>query len=148
MGKHTTTMIIHGLTTKFTPLFFVVIAFLFISDYTRESLAGISPENAFVGSILIIGGLIFLYEGIFNLPDAHKSSIGAIGAVIFFVLVALNVIFGLAIIFNYYDPFLDSGDVNFLLQIILFADIIMLLSEGIYEIIFSRRLSIHRVAQF
>lgn len=137
-------MTAHGLTTKFLPLAFTVIAFLYISDYLRDSFAFISPEDAFIGAVLVLGAIVFLYEGLYSLPDSKKSTVGGIGSVIFFILVLLNTIFAIAILGDYYDPLTDTGDINFILQIIVFANIVILLSEGIYEIVLSKRFTLHR----
>jgi hypothetical protein len=137
-------MTAHGLTTKFIPLIFTLVAFLFVSDYLRDSVAFIEPEDAFIGTVLFLGAVIFLYEGLYAIPDSKKSQIGSMGAILFFILVALNGIFGIAVLFDYYDPLTDSGDYNFILQIVLFANIIILLTEGVYEIVLSRRFTLHR----
>ena len=126
------------------PLAFTIIAFLYISDYIRDSISFISPEDAFIGAVLALGALIFLYEGLYSLPDSKKSTVGGIGSVIFFILVILNVLFAIAILADYYDPLTDTGDLNFILQIIMFANIVILLSEGIYEIVLSKRFTLHK----
>lgn len=134
----------HGLTTKFIPLVFTVIALLYISDYTRDTFLIIEPENAFLGTVLLIGGVIFLYEGMYSLPDSKKSAIGSMGAVIFFILMAINFIFAIAIIFDKYDALNDSGDINFILQLVVLANVIILLAEGVYEVVLSRRFTFHK----
>lgn len=136
-------MIAHGLSTKFLPLYFMVIAFLFISDYTRDSVSGIDPTDFFISSILFFAGLIFVYEGFNNIPK-KGGGIGTAGFVFFFVIAALNLIFGGMIFTDIYDPFTDSGDVNFFLQIVIGINMLMLFIQGIYEVIISKRFVVER----
>lgn len=137
-------MIAHGLTTKFFPLIFVAIAFLYISDYTRDSFDFIAPEDAFIGGVLILGSLIFIYEGFYSLTDARKSTVGSAGAVFFFIIAVLNFIMAIIILADQYQPFSDMGDLNLFLQGLLLADLVMLAIEGIYEIVIARRFTFHR----
>ena len=128
-----TTMTIHGLTTKFLPLYFMIIAFFFVSDYTRDSLSGIDPTDFFLGSILLFGALIFLYEGINNYPR-RGTHVGSAGFVFFFLFFIANAVFSVAIFYDMYQPLEDESDVNLILQIVIGVNSIMLLSTGLYEI--------------
>ena len=135
---------LHGISTKFIPLVFTVIAFLYVSDYLRDSVSFITPEDAFIGAVLILGAMVFLYEGFYSLPDSHKSAVGGIGSVILFALTAVNLIFAFVILTDRYDPLSDTGDVNFILQIVMFANLVILFSEAVYEIILGRRTTLHK----
>lgn len=137
-------MIAHGLSTKFLPLYFMVIAFLFISDYTRETLAGIDPTILFISSILFFGGLVFLYEGFNNMPK-KGTTIGTAGFIFFFLFAIGNIAFSLLTFFEIYNPLADDGDINFLLQIIIGVNILMFLVQGIYEIMISKRFVVEKV---
>lgn len=137
-------MIAHGLSTKFLPLYFMVIAFLFISDYTRDSLSGIDPTDFFISSILFFAGLIFIYEGFNNIPK-KGTTIGTAGFVFFFIIAAVNMIFGGLIFLDIYDPLSDTGDINLFLQLIIVVNMLMLFIQGIYEVIISKRFVVEKV---
>ena len=87
-NKHA--MQLHGLSTKFLPLYFMIIAFLYISDYTRDSLSGIDPTDLFIASILFFAGLIFIYEGVNNIPK-KGTTVGTAGFVFFFIIAIINI---------------------------------------------------------
>lgn len=140
-NKHA--MIAHGLSTKFLPLYFMVIVFLYVSDFTRDSFAIIDPTDFWISSTLIFGGLIFMYEGFNNKPK-RNSTIGSAGFFFFFIIAGINFIFGGAVFLNYYDPLTDSGDINLILQGVIMANILMFLIQGIYEIILSKRFVVER----
>lgn len=137
-------MVAHGLTTKFLPLYFMIIAFLFISDYTRDTIAGIDPTTLFFSSILFFGGLVLIYEGFNNMPK-KGSTIGTAGFIFFFIFAFGNIIFSLVTFFELYDPLTDDGDINLILQMIIVVDIGLFLAQGLYEIVISKRFVIEKV---
>lgn len=140
-NKHA--MIAHGLSTKFLPLYFMVIVFLYVSDYTRDSFAVIDPTDFWISSTLIFGGLIFMYEGFNNIPK-KGSTIGTAGFGFFFIFALVNFIFGAAVFLDLYDPLTDTGDVNLFLQIVIGVNILMLLIQGLYEIVLSKRFVVEK----
>lgn len=137
-------MIAHGLSTKFLPLYFMLIAFLYISDFTRDTISGIDPTDFFISSILFFAGLVFIYEGINNIPK-KGTTIGTAGFFFFFIIAIVNIAFGIVIVTDFYQPLSDSGDINLLLQILIVINMFMFLIQGVYEIIISKRFVVEKV---
>lgn len=142
----TKAMTAHGLSTKFLPLYFMILAFLYVSDYTRDTMFGIDPTDLFIASILFFGALIFMYEGFNNVPK-KGTTIGTAGFVFFFLFAIANGVFAVSIYFDEYDPFTDSGDLNLILQVIIGVNVVMFLIQGIYEILLSKRFVVEREFQ-
>lgn len=134
----------HGLSTKFLPLFFLLIAFLYISDYTRDSVAFVDPTDFFIAIILGFAGLIFIYEGINNIPRKGTTT-GTAGFIFFFLFAVINFGFAIAIFYDVYQPLADTGDINLFLQIVVGVNMVMFLVQGIYEIYLQKRFVVEKV---
>lgn len=138
-----TALVAHGLSTKFFPLYLMLVVFLFVSDYTRDAVTGIDPTDFFIASVLFFGGLVFIYEGFNNKPQ-RNGGIGTAGFLFFFIVAGANIVFGYSIWIGEYDVLNDSGDLNLVLQILIGINMLMFLIQGIYEIIISKRLVLEK----
>jgi len=132
-------MLAHGITTKMLPLFFMIIAFLYISDYTRGTLAFIDPTVLFITVMLSFAGLMLIYEGINNKPRKGQAGVAQAGFSFFFLFATVNLLFALTIFMGWYDPFADDGDINLILQIVVGLDIILLIVQTVHEVGMSKR---------
>ena len=131
-------MLAHGITTKMLPLFFMIIAFLYVSDYTRGTLAFIDPTVLFITTMLVFMGLMLVYEGINNKP--HKqSTVATAGYSFFFLFATVNFLYALTIFMGWYNPFTDNGDINLILQIVMGLDILLLIAQTVHEVGMSKR---------
>lgn len=130
----------HGITLKFVPFIFVLVAFLYVSQFTSEQILIFEPENMFMFLAILFGSLVFIYEGFQSKQGSGKS-------VAFVLLIGIGVIglgYAIAILFGLYSPIGASEDfVHYSLQVILIAQLIILGAGAISEIILSKKLRLH-----
>lgn len=131
----------HGLTTKFLPFAFVLFAFFYVSDFTREAFSVISPEDFYVGISGFVIFLVLLYEGINHIPKRH-TTFGAGGAGFMFIFAFANLLFGIFVILDVYQWDLDTGDFNMIHQFVLGMGVATILIQALYEVKESKRLVI------
>lgn len=134
----------HAVTTKFTPFFLSLIAFVMISPWTRGTIFWIDDAEAFYGFVLMLAGTIFLYEMFYALPEIGKSAYGIFGAVLLLTLSIGSYIFGGLIISNQYDVVNDTGTLNGVLSFLLGIAILMFLVQGLEEVRHYRKFSMHK----
>ena len=133
----------HGITTKLLPFVFQLIVFLYVLEYTTTSFSVISPEDMFMGiSLIVAGGLIFLYEAFESKSESARLSTAW---VIMMVLSFSSMIYGFLILFDIYQPVGDTGMDNFILVVILSASLLILGAGAITEIVLSTRMRLHKV---
>ena len=75
----------HGITTKFVPFVFVLVAFLYVSEFTSQTFLIFEPEDMFMFLALLFGSLVFIYE-------AFQSREGGGHSVAFALLIIIGVI--------------------------------------------------------
>ena len=135
----------HGVTTKFVPFFFAFLALLYISDFTRGNIIPlIDPTDMFLSVSLFIAGLVLIYEGANHWPQKN-TTFGAGGAAFLFIFASANIIAGILIITDLYQPLQDSGDWNLILQVVLGVSVITILIQGLYEVKTAHRLLANKV---
>jgi len=132
----------HGITTKFIPFIFVLVAFLYIFEITSEPFLIFEPEDMFMFLAILFGSLVFIYE-------AFQSREGGGHSVAFVLLIVIGIIgliFAFAILFGLYDAIrADSDFIKFTLTVVLIAMLIILGAGAINEIVLSKRLRLHKV---
>lgn len=143
MARTKTVMQIHGISFKFIPFIFLGLVFLFYSPYT-DDIPLPALESVFVAVAFFIGGLAFVYEGVYAWPKKGGNQSSMVGAIFFWIAGTASVVLGLMAWFGNSNP-LTSGDFIQFAQILLIADLIMLFVGTIFEIVFSHRLS-HKMA--
>ena len=142
MGKETAIRA-HGITTKLLPFVFQLIVFLYVLEYTTTSFSVISPEDMFMGiSLIVAGGLIFLYEAFESKSESARFSTAW---VIMLFLSMASMVYGFLVLFYIYQPVGDTGLDNFILVVILSASLLILGAGSITEIVLSTRMRLHKV---
>lgn len=144
MARTKTTMQIHGISFKFIPFIITMIVFLLFSQYSPDVIQLPDAEVLLVALAFFIGGLAFVYEGVYAWPKKTGNQASMVGAIFFWIAGTGSSILGLMAWLGNTNP-LTSGDFVDIAQIILIADMIMLFVGTIFEIVFSHRLS-HKMA--
>ena len=139
VARTKTTMQIHGVSFKFVPFIFLLIAFLFYSPYSPDVPLP-ALESAFISIAFVIGGVAFLYEGVYAWPKKGGNQSSMVGSIFFWIAGGGSIALGLLAWITDSNP-LVSGDFMQIAQIILIADMIMLFIGTLFEIVMSHRLS-------
>jgi hypothetical protein len=132
-------MQIHGVSFKLIPFIFLSLIFLFFSPYTNF-IELPSLEAMMVALAFIVGGVAFLYEGVYAWPKKGGNQASMVGSIFFWIAGTLSVLFGVYAWLADTNP-LTNGEFIEFAQIFLIADMIMLFIGTIFEIVMSHRLS-------
>jgi hypothetical protein len=143
VARTKTVMQIHGISFKFVPFIFLSLIFLFYSPYAPD-VDMPSNEAVIVSFAFFVGALAFAYEGVYAWPKKVGNQASMVGAIFFWIASIGSAVIGFMAYFGNTNP-LTSGEYIEIAQIILIADMIMLLIGTIFELVMSHRLS-HKIA--
>ena|SRR3990167_4982157 len=128
-------MIFHGLFLRFTPLIWLASVFLFVSPWTRPIIP-INPESFWTGFPIFLTGLVFIYEGIYAIPQNRNQSATLVVAIFVFVIGIANVVIAFWIWGEGYNP-LTEPDTT-LISLLLGFDLVFLAISTLWEVFMSR----------
>ena len=88
------------------PLILTTIFFFMVAPIPQlEIFQALSPLLIFTGTILLIDGIVLIFEFFRNLPDAGNHLGAKSGAYMFLVMGMIVLAFGVGSITGFYDPF-------------------------------------------
>lgn len=140
MGK---VHVAHAVTTKFLSSIVLFVALLYVSDYTRDEISAFIDDGlAYFVVIMTFVALILFYEGTYLRFFNKSQKTGSFAGYFFYGFAIMNIIIVMTTFLGLYDPFNDDGDINLVVQVIMGFDLIVLISAGLYEIAFEKRMAL------
>ena len=105
------------------PLILTTIFFLMVAPIPQlQIFQALSPLLIFTGTVLLIDGIILIFEFFRNLPDAGNHIGAKTGAYMFLVMGVVVLAFGVGSITGFYDPFENvqsNAELTVLLAVVL-----------------------------
>ena len=128
-------MVIHGLTTRFTPLIWLLSVFLFVSPWTRPIIP-INPESFWTGFPIFLTGLVFIYEAMYAIPQNRSQSATLVVSIFVMIIGIINIVIAFWIWGEGYNP-LTATDTT-LVSLLLGFDLVFLTISTLWEVLMSR----------
>src|SRR3990167_7580323 len=130
-------MIFHGLLLRFVPLIWLLSVFLFVSPWTKPIIP-INPVSFWTGFPIFLAGLVFIYEGIYAMPQNRNQSAPLVVSIFVFIIGIANIVIASWIWQGGYNPLMETDTT--LISLLLGFDLVFLLISGIWEIAMSRHI--------